>query len=64
VGNGYQKRDCELCNVVVEDKAPDIKDIDRRSASYKKAIKDIMDINPDITKDAATKMFDEAYKNG
>lgn len=44
-------------------KAPALDQIDRRSTSYKKAIKDIMQINPGIGKDDAVKMFNDAYQN-
>lgn len=49
--NGIEVHKAAISNAVV----------DRRSKSYKKAINDIMSLNPDISKQDAVKMFDEAY---
>ncbi len=63
-GIGMITVDCNLCedgymiNPIVHDKLPTI---DKRSAYYKKAIKEIMDLNPEITKDEAASMFEESY---
>ena len=61
LGNGMMMTNCTLCD---EDGKP-IKvsqpKIDRKSSSYQKAIKDIMAINPTISRDEAVKMFDKAY---
>lgn len=42
---------------------PQIK-LDRRSESYRKAIKDIMNTNSSLTRQEAVKLFDEAYAKG
>ncbi len=63
MGLGMIKVDCTLCdddNMSVKASTA-LDKIDRKSASYKKAIKDIMAINPDITRDAAVKLFEQAY---
>jgi hypothetical protein len=61
LGNGMMMTDCTLCddtgNLIKESQPK----IDRHSSSYKKAIKEIMALNPSITKDEAVKMFDKAY---
>lgn len=57
LGNGMMLTDCDACD---EEQVND--EIDRRSKSYRKAIKDIMDINPKISYQDAVKMFDKAYK--
>ena len=62
IGIGFMMRDCELCNVDEVCEAPPLTTLNRKSASYKKAIKDIMEINPEITRKDAVKMFDEAYE--
>lgn len=59
-GLGSMLTDCELCNDPLS--PPAVDKIDRRSTSYKKAIKDIMDLNPEIGKEEATKIFDDAYQ--
>ena len=60
LGNGMMMTDCKLCD---EDNEPSEKvvKIDRKSSSYQKAIKDIMAINPTISRAEAVKMFDKAY---
>ena len=65
MGNGFMITDCDLCNdnedeVVVETKLS-VDKIDKRSVSYRDAIKSIMDLNPSISRKDAVKMFDEAY---
>ena len=60
LGNGMMLTDCDACD---KDKPAKPKEIDRKSKSYKKAIKEIMDINPKITYEEAVKMFDKAYEN-
>jgi hypothetical protein len=66
LGNGMMMTDCELCNEeeYEQKEAPSLDKINRNSKSYQKAIKDIMAINPDITRKEAIKMFDEAYIKG
>jgi hypothetical protein len=63
LGNGFILTDCDCDKESIsEDKSSiSLKDVDRRSKSYKKAIDDIMAINKDITREQAVKMFDEAY---
>lgn len=66
LGNGFMLTDCELCNNSDHEinEAPSLDKIDRKSKSYQKAIKDIMAINPNISRQEAVKMFDEAYIKG
>jgi hypothetical protein len=61
-GNGMIMTDCNLCDEdgPIEQKK-ELPKIDRKSKSYKTAIKDIMALNPTITKQEAVNMFDEAY---
>ena len=62
LGNGMMMTDCTLCdedNEVV--KPQTTPKIDRKSKSYQSAIKDIMAINPTISRAEAVKMFDKAY---
>lgn len=64
LGLGMIESDCNLCNSSeLEDRieAPALDKINRNSKSYQKAIKDIMAINPDISRKEAIKMFDDAY---
>ncbi len=65
MGNGMMLADCTLCDDdYVASGAPvtlELPKIDRKSKSYHKAIKDIMQLNPDISRESAVKMFDEAY---
>jgi len=65
LGNGMMMTDCNLCdednNEVSENKPKITPKIDRKSKSYQAAIKDIMALNPTITRPEAVKMFDEAY---
>lgn len=65
LGNGFIMTDCNMCNGYSEEiEAPPLVNIDRRTKSYQKAIKEIMDLNPKITRNDAVKMFDEAYAKG
>lgn len=69
MGQGFMMIDCELCDKSsfsdsLKKEAPSLDKINRNSKSYQKAIKDIMAINPDITRKEAIKMFDEAYMKG
>ncbi len=61
-GNGMMMTDCDLCDEdnVVAKEVP-IAKIDRKSKSYQTAIKDIMALNPKITRAEAVKIFDKAY---
>lgn len=60
LGNGMMMTDCTLCDdgKVIAKTSPKI---DRKSKSYQTAIKDIMAINPTISRAEAVKMFDKAY---
>lgn len=61
LGNGMMMTNCTLCDdegKVIPSSSPKI---DRKSKSYQKAIKEIMEINPTISRAEAVKMFDKAY---
>lgn len=60
LGLGMIVTECNLCNND-EPETPSLDKIDRNSKSYKKAVKDIMNLNPEITHKEAVKIFDEAY---
>jgi hypothetical protein len=67
MGNGMIMANCYLCDDegdMVETNAvvSEIDQIDRKSESYKKAIKDIRAVNPGISKKEAVKMFNDAYQ--
>ncbi len=62
LGNGMMMTDCTLCDEDNEvEKPQSTPKIDRKSKSYQTAIKDIMALNPTITRQEAVKMFDKAY---
>lgn len=63
LGNGMMLTDCNLCDddTDIPNKFPKI---NRKTKSYKKAIKDIMALHPSLTNVEAVKMFDEAYEKG
>lgn len=64
LGNGMITTKCTICDESGHVKADDVESkppIDRKSQSYQKAIKEIMAINPGISRPEAVKMFDEAY---
>lgn len=62
LGNGMMMTDCALCDEDNEVENPQISPmIDKKSKSYQTAIKDIMALNPTITRQEAVKMFDKAY---
>lgn len=61
LGNGMMMADCNLCD---DDSQPSeliTPKIDRKSKSYQNAIKDIMKLNPTISRPDAVKIFDKAY---
>lgn len=61
LGNGMMMTKCLICeNGHVKEESSGV--IDRRSKSYITAIKDIMAINPEITREEAVKMFDKEYE--
>lgn len=62
LGNGMMMTDCNLCDEDNVESQPTVTPkIDRKSKSYQLAIKDIMALNPTITRQEAVKMFDKAY---
>jgi hypothetical protein len=63
LGNGMISIECNLCygEEPEEKEVTPLDKINRNSKSYQKAIRDIMAINPDISRKEAIKMFDEAY---
>jgi hypothetical protein len=70
MGNGMVMMTCYNCDEqgrLLEAKPdfeapPSIATLDRRSQSYKKAIQDIMELNPLISRDEAVKIFDNEYQ--
>ena len=70
MGNGMVMMTCYHCDEQGRDpevkknlEAPaSIQSLDRRSQSYKKAIQDIMELNPLISRDEAVKIFDTEYQ--
>jgi hypothetical protein len=65
LGNGMMMSDCRICDddgqiKALKQDSAHVK-IDRRSQSYKDSIKEIMQLNPDISRAEAVAMFDEAY---
>ncbi len=68
LGNGMIMMECSACDGDGEcsavkssnDETQDIK-IDKRSSHYKDAIKEIMQLNPDISREKAAKMFEDTY---
>lgn len=64
VGNGMMLIDCVDCFGSGDKTAPRVEEpvkIDRKSKAYKDAIKEIMDLNPDLSREDAIKMFEETY---
>lgn len=64
LGNGMTPTNCTICDDsghVIAEEAEVKPPIDRKSPSYQKAIKEIMALNPSISRPEAIKMFDEAY---
>lgn len=68
MGNGMMMTDCDLCDdsgTPIKDDKPKEKAslamVNRKGKSYQAAIKDIMSLNPDISRTEAAKMFDEAF---
>ena len=63
LGNGMMMTDCTLCSGETSEKKeiPEKTAINRQSKSYQKAIRDIMALNPEISRAEAIKMFDKAY---
>lgn len=61
LGNGMMMTNCTLCDDDGKPLKVSQPKIDRKSSSYQNAIKDIMAINPTISRAEAVKMFDKAY---
>jgi hypothetical protein len=68
MGNGMIMTDCKPCPILLKDQKESIKladdsyKLDKRSKSYKDAIRDIMSLNDGVSKEEAVKMFDDAYE--
>lgn len=60
-GNGMILQDCPCIGGESINDVKPFKTIDKRSAPYKTAIKEIMDLNPKITRAEAVKLFEETY---
>ena len=63
LGNGMIMTECNLCNGHSPQKvsAPTLDKVDRRSKSYKKTIDDLMDLNPELSREDVVKLFDETF---
>lgn len=65
LGNGMIMTDCNLCDGSSAPEpvkvAPALDKINRRSKSYQNAIKELMEINPEMSRDDAVKLFDKTY---
>lgn len=61
LGNGMIMTDCDLCDDSSLGETVVAPPIDKRSSTYRAAIKDIMAINPKISKTEAEKIFDKEY---
>ncbi|CEG60941.1 hypothetical protein [Legionella micdadei] len=66
-GNGMIQTDCDKCdgygNSWSENDSDNLshRSIDKRSKAYKDAIKDIMKLDPKISRQEAEKMFQKTY---
>lgn len=66
MGNGYQMQDCpkcvyfpaehSICNSVIEKPI-----IDKRSKSYRNAIRDLQALHPEKSQDEICKLFEETF---
>lgn len=63
--NGMMLIDCPDCNGTgdCEETEPEYIAIDKSSRAYKDAIKEIMELNPGISRANAAKMFEDTYDN-
>lgn len=62
LGIGFMMTECTDCTEKnYQTETPSLESINRKSSSYLKAIRDIMKLNPEITRKEAVRMFDEAY---
>jgi DnaJ-class molecular chaperone len=70
MGMGMLSKDCEACDGDgkidnLESEIAKIKPIvDRKSSAYRSAIKEIMSVNKNMSKEQAETLFDEAYNHG
>ena len=69
LGGGFMMMDCRECrgtgvigNADSKPAAPDLKLLDKRSKSYKQAIRKISDLHPDLSREECEKIFDEEYE--
>ncbi len=65
LGNGMiltECKDCEGFGRVSAEKPEKSAKIDKKSKPYKDAIKEIMGLNPAISREDAAKMFEETYE--
>ena len=56
--------DCVDCFGTGDKEYPKVEEpvkIDKKSKAYKDAIKEIMDLNPELSREDAIKMFEETY---
>lgn len=60
---GFEAKESQGCTENDTSHIPEAP-VDRQSATYKKAIKDIMDLNPKISRKDAVKIFDREYHMG
>ena len=60
MGNGMMMIDCDCDNGIVVDKKPVVVTIDKRSAEYRKAIKNIMETSG-VNREAAVSLFDSEF---
>jgi len=66
LGMGFMPTDCEICNNSSDEcfkpvSAPPLEKINRRSKEYLTAIKNIMSLNPKMSRNDAIKLFDKTY---
>ena len=61
LGTGMMLIYCDCDDAVAEKKAPSLDKIDRKSAAYQKAIKNLMKTDPKLTREKAIKLFNETY---
>jgi len=70
MGTGMLSHDCYVCDGEgktsnLESEIAKIKPIvDRKAPAYKSAIKEIMSVNKNISREQAETLFDEAYNHG
>jgi DnaJ-class molecular chaperone len=63
-GNGMVRIDCSTCDGYGSYEEKEVVKpvrIDKKSKAYKDAIKEIMALNPETTREEAVKLFEETY---